>query len=241
MSGKPIVPGLIRRGNKFSVRIQVPKDLQDHIGRREFWIKLGTEDRYDATSRALNIIRDKRNEFEQARRRVNGDYRIAAELTSDEVAALGREVYHSFLKQADKIDHGGKHMTPDQWNDYVQPYESHLADLEADYARQGDTHDFATDFADQVLDLNLIKIDKSSKSYRDLCRLALGAALEVQRRIVARLHGREFPDQPDPRFVGPEGQTHRFIPVRDQTKQVPQSASLHSLIGRYVTSVSLAH
>ena len=127
-------------------------------------------------------------------------------------------------------------MTADQWNDYVQPYERHLADLEAEFARQGGSHDFAVDFADQVLDLNLIKLNKSSKSYHDLCRLALDAALEVQRRIVARLHGREFPDQPDPRFVGPEGQAHRFVPVRDQTKQAPQSASIHSLIDRYVNS-----
>ena len=236
MSGKPIVPGLIRRGNKFSVRVQVPKNLQHHVGRKEYWIKLGTEDRYEATSRALDIVRDKRNEFEQARRRINGDYRVAAELTSDEVTALGQEVYHSFLKQADEIDHGGGDMTTDEWNAYVQPYESLLAEIEADYARQGGAHDFAVDFADQVLDLNLIKLNKGSKSYRDLCRLALGATLEVQRRIVARLHGREFPEQPDPRFVGPEGQTHRFIPVRDQTKLVPQSASLHSLIGRYVNS-----
>ena len=33
MSGKPIVSGLIRRGNRFSVRIQVPKDLQEERGR----------------------------------------------------------------------------------------------------------------------------------------------------------------------------------------------------------------
>ena len=236
MSGKPIVPGLIRCGNKFSVRVQVPKNLQHHVGRKEYWIKLGTEDRYQATSRAIDIVRDKRNEFEQARRRVIGDYRIAAELTSDEVTALGREVYHSFFKQADKIDHGGKHMTADEWSAYVQPYESHLADLDTEYAREGDTHDFATNFADQVLDLNLIKLSKDSKSYRDLCRLALGAALEVQRRIVSRLHGREFREQLDPRFVGPEGQTHRFVPVRDQTKQVPQSASIQPLVDRYVGS-----
>jgi len=239
MSGRSIVPGLIRRGNKFSVRIQVPKGLQDHIGRKEYWIKLGTEDRYQATSRALDIVRDKRNEFDQVRRRLEGDFRIAEELSLDEITALGLEVYNSFIKQAGDIEHGGKHMSPREWDAYVQPYEALQSQLENEFAREGGSHDFANNFADQVLDLNLIKLNKNSKSYHALCRFVLTAALEVQRRIVARLHGQEFPERLDPRFISTTGEVHQFVPVRDQSKQEPHSASIHALVGRYVSSTHL--
>ena len=121
MSGKPIVPGLIRRGNRFSVRIQVPKDLQDEIGKKEFWKKLGAEDRYEATSRALDIIRDERANFEKVRRRLRGDYRIASELADHELQSLGREVYASYLQAVDERADTGKLLKGEYW-EVIPPF-----------------------------------------------------------------------------------------------------------------------
>ena len=83
------------------MRIQVPKDLQEELGKKEFWKKLGTEDRYEATSRALDIIRDERANFDKVRRRLRGDYRIADALADHELQSLGREVFASYLETVD--------------------------------------------------------------------------------------------------------------------------------------------
>ena len=163
MSGKPIVPGLIRRGNRFSVRIQVPKDLQEEIGKKEFWKKLGTEDRYEATSKALDIIRDERAKFEMARRRLRGDYRIADELADHELQSLGREVFASYLEMVENDQTGpGKNET---WDSYVRNNENWLADFERSFAQEGAEHDTAQGLADEVLEDNLIRLDTSSQSY----------------------------------------------------------------------------
>ena len=236
MSGKPIVPGLIRRGNRFSLRVQIPKDLQTHYGRKEFWIKLGTEDRYEATSRALDILRDKRAEFELARRRLQGDYRIVSELSDHEVQSLGREIYAEYLARIDVITRGEEASSSEKWEEHVQGNEKVLAELESEYARQGDQHRIGRIHADKVLEDNLIRLRDGSNSYSALRRLATDAILELQRRHVARLRGREYPERPDPRFIGTTGEVHQFVRLRDQNVTPQKSTTLHSLIGRYVNS-----
>ena len=236
MSGKPIVPGLIRRGNRFSVRIQVPKDLQEELGKKEFWKKLGTEDRYEATSRALDIIRDERANFDKVRRRLRGDYRIADELADHELQSLGREVFASYLETVDERDNTGKIGNAEDWDTHVRNNDAWLAEMERSYAQGGAEHEVARQLADEVLEDNLIRLQKESRSYQRLCRLAMDAALEAQRRVVARLHGREFPDRPDPRFVDVAGQVQDFVPLRAQDAEVPKSNTLISLINRYVES-----
>ena len=236
MSGKPIVPGLIRRGNRFSVRVQVPKDLQKEVGKKEYWVKLGTEDRYEATSKALDVVRDKRAEFELTRRRLKGDYRHAEELTDDEISSLGREVFSSFLRQTEDAYFDEPEPTESEWERRITNHSERLQELEAEFARQRGRHDFAENLAEQVLDLNLIRLPKGSRSFKRLSELAFSAALEVERRILARLHGREFPDQIDPRFTTPDGQPRSFEAIMNRSTSHPTSITLYNLIVRYSES-----
>lgn len=64
------VPKIFLRGNRWYVRVQVPKAMQVECGRKEYWVSLGTSDRSAALQRAPVAAQNKRrklgNDVDQA-------------------------------------------------------------------------------------------------------------------------------------------------------------------------------
>ncbi|WP_092685077.1 DUF6538 domain-containing protein [Albimonas donghaensis] len=226
--------GLWRRGRMWYARVQVPSDLQDHFGRIEFVESLKTENHGEAELRWLEVRAKHLNNFEVARKKIRGDYRHVDALTSDEIIQLGREVYNYFEKKELLSESTGGSISDADWDRHVQSHKEMLAEIERSFSRHGVRDIFATNFADQILERNLIRLKTESESYQRLCRTVMDAALEVQRRIVSRLEGREFPSRIDPRFVDGDGQTKPFVSLRQGNVSLRSKDNLRTLIEEYV-------
>ena len=59
-------PKIFLRGNRWYVRVQVPRSMQDRLGRREYWVSLRTSDRSVAIQRAATAAQKKRHEVVSA-------------------------------------------------------------------------------------------------------------------------------------------------------------------------------
>jgi hypothetical protein len=62
-------PGLMRRGARYYIRVRIPLDLVETIGRSEIWKSLGTADHREAVRRYFPARTELHKAFDQARRR----------------------------------------------------------------------------------------------------------------------------------------------------------------------------
>ncbi|WP_445327166.1 DUF6538 domain-containing protein [Yoonia sp. GPGPB17] len=93
MNPRVSVPKIFLRGNRWYVRVQVPKSMQAKLKRKEYWVSLKTSDRSEALQRATFATQKKRREIAAVFRRLSDIRRTLHELTPDQQTALGREAY----------------------------------------------------------------------------------------------------------------------------------------------------
>jgi hypothetical protein len=92
-------PGLMRRGTRYYLRVRVPLDLINTIGRREIWKSLGTGDHREAVRRYFPARTKLQQCFEQARR-------PGAGLSSGEVRRLASDCFQAADRRAAHDDFG---------------------------------------------------------------------------------------------------------------------------------------
>ena len=78
MNPRVSVPKIFLRGNRWYVRVQVPRSMQDRLGRREYWVTLRTSDRSVAMQRAATAAQKKRQEVMSAFRLLGAAPEIVA-------------------------------------------------------------------------------------------------------------------------------------------------------------------
>ena len=95
-------PGLMRRGARYYVRVRVPLDLVETIGRSEIWKSLRTADFAEARRRYFPARAKLQEAFDQARRRraANG------KLSGDEALRIVRTWFRETDRQAANADFG---------------------------------------------------------------------------------------------------------------------------------------
>jgi hypothetical protein len=93
MNPRVSVPKIFLRGNKWYVRVQVPKSMQERLKRKEYWVSLRTSDRAEALQHATAATQKKRREISAVYRRLSAIKETLHELDADQQIALGREAY----------------------------------------------------------------------------------------------------------------------------------------------------
>jgi len=79
MNPRVSIPKIFLRGNRWYVRVQVPRSMQSRLGRREYWVSLRTSDRSVAMQRAATAAQKKRHEVVSAFRLLGDAAEIPAE------------------------------------------------------------------------------------------------------------------------------------------------------------------
>lgn len=72
MNPRVSIPKIFLRGNRWYVRVQVPRSMQSRLSRREYWVSLRTSDRSVAMQRAATAAQKKRHEVVSAFRLMGG-------------------------------------------------------------------------------------------------------------------------------------------------------------------------
>ena len=87
MQSRVSVPKIFLRGNRWYVRVQVPKDWQTEFRKKEYWISLKTSDRQEALGRATEVTEKKRWELITVHRKMNNLRQVLTELTDQQRSA----------------------------------------------------------------------------------------------------------------------------------------------------------
>jgi integrase len=91
----------MRRGARYYIRVRVPLDLVDTLGRSEIWKSLGTSDHREAVRRYYPARTDLQQTFDQARRRRDANGR----LSGDEALHIVRAWFCETDRQAANMDY----------------------------------------------------------------------------------------------------------------------------------------
>ncbi len=172
-------PGLMRRGTRWYLRVRVPKDIVDEVGRSEIWKTLGTGDHRKAVGRYHQARADVVAQFEAVRGRRGDDDVTNAEL---------RRLVTVWFKDMDTRIAVGIGAAFDDARRET------LASLDVDEAMLTNGHEDEVSpaiqkQADALLAAANIVLDESGETYRALCTDVRRAMLETVRRSRGRLEG----------------------------------------------------
>ena len=103
MNPRVSVPKIFLRGSRWYVRVQVPKEMQGKLRRKEYWVSLQTSDRTEALQRATAATQKKRREIATVFRRLSDIRLTIYELSPDQQVALGREAYARHIAVRDDL------------------------------------------------------------------------------------------------------------------------------------------
>lgn len=192
------------------VRLLVPPDLIETVGRREYRKSLGTPNPREAKAKAAAIIAGWQAEFEELRRRpakviknAPWDHYLAG-LERDEAKRRALTGKIAVLRAAGSPD--------DLVIADAKPAMIRVARIAHETAlrralRDGEVENTA---ADDFIARNKLPIAKGSEAYVELCRLLIRAELEVLQRGKERDRG-EYAGQPRDPAVKPLVFRHRHL------------------------------
>lgn len=172
-------PGLMRRGTKWYLRVRVPTDIVDEVGRREIWRSLETGDHRKAVSRYHQTRADIVAQFETVRGRRADD-----DVTNAELRRLVT-VWFEGMDRRVAVGIGAA---------FDDARRETLASLDVDEGVLTNGHEDELAPAvqkqvDALLAAANITLDKSGERYRAMCNDARRAMLETVRRSRGRLEG----------------------------------------------------
>ena len=84
MKQRVVVPKLFRRKDRWYVRVQVPKAMQNRLGRKEYWVSLKTSDRQEAMMIAPSVVAEKRTLINMVYNRLEGIRQTISEFTEEQ-------------------------------------------------------------------------------------------------------------------------------------------------------------
>ncbi len=172
-------PGLMRRGTKWYLRVRVPTDIVDDVGRSEIWKTLGTGDHRKAVGRYHQARADIVAQFDILRGRRGDD-----DVTNAELRRLVT-VWFEGMNRLVAVGIGAA---------FDDARRETLASLEVDEGvlTDGPEDEWAPAVQKQVdalLAAANITLDKSGERYRAVCNDMRRAMLETVRRSRGRLEG----------------------------------------------------
>ena len=130
MTARKTAPKIFLRGSRFYIRVQVPKELQTEVGRKEFWVSLKTQDRDLALVRALEKTKSIRNDFDRRLRKKRGEIKQIITLTKEQRLDLAREAYDLHLRNLEKIRLQRQADGELDWEEYIRNHREHLYRIE---------------------------------------------------------------------------------------------------------------
>ena len=220
-------PGPVKRGTRWYLRVRVPLDLVDRIGRREIWKSLGTGDHREAKRCYLDKRAEIQRQFDVAR--------DGLEALSD--ADIRRMVARWFDAEDRQWAEADFTATFDDLQDALDDAHDWEKGLRA--GTDGDVMSHVQTVVDAVLigngwpgrphrigditavGVQIAEVDKGSDSYKSLVGQVRRAMLEAARRHQARLGGCPAGQVFDPAFKGAGVGQQAMAPAQNAAGTAP--------------------
>mgnify|MGYP005994048813 CR=1 FL=1 len=238
MNPRVSVPKLLRRKDRWYVRVQVPKAMQAKLGKKEYWISLRTTDRLEALKIAPDVVRNKRTEINQEYNRHMATKRTMAEFNQEQHDALFRDAYaYEATPGLDLIPL----FEASPFETFLEFAEHRERQLEETVARLRATRGQSTsiDVSMRLLaSRNGIEVEAGSMAEADLRKICVESFIEAKRNIIAGLRGRSIHSNPNPIIVNLEtGAPREFTPLSEILARPPSKPpSLTALLEKFLSN-----
>ncbi len=237
MNPRVSVPKIFLRGNRWYVRVQVPKSMQKRLRRKEHWVSLKTSNRSEALQRATAATQQKRREINAVFRGLEDMRETIHELTEEQLISLGREEYARCMQDQSNLIEEQK-QSGLSWNDFVDTRSAAIKGVVAQLRGNDNDIPMTRIKAHQLAEENSVLIPKESKAYRQLLKVCADAFIDAKRAELAVLEGYSVHSNPNPMFVNPvTGQPHPYKSLGDQLAEPPQPIpSLTELMEKFLAN-----
>lgn len=174
MNPRVSVPKIFLRGNRWYVRVQVPKSMQKRLKRKEYWVSLKTSDRAEALQRATAATQQKRRDIGVLFRRMEDVRTTITELTDEQVTALRREefAYHC----SDPLDlHADQKQSGLAWQEYIDTRSEAVKGVVAELRSNKNDIRMTRIRALRLMEGNKIALPSGSRAYQQLLDICADA------------------------------------------------------------------
>lgn len=238
MNPRVSVPKLLRRNDRWYVRVQVPKAMQAKLEKKEYWISLKTSDRQEALKIAPDVVRNKRMGFTLEYNRCMAIRRTMTEFTQEQYNELFRDAYaYEATPGLDLIPL----FEASPFETFLEFAEHRERQLEETVARLRVSrgHTANIDLSMRLLAArNGIEVELGSKADSDLRNICVESFIEAKRNVIAGLRGRSIHSNPNPVIVDLEtGAPREFTPLYEILARPPsEPPSLTDLMEKFLNN-----
>ena len=238
MNPRVSVPKIFLRGNKWYVRVQVPKSMQERLKRKEYWVSLRTSDRAEALQHATAATQKKRRDISAVYRRLSAIKETLHELDVDQQIALGREAYAIHVRNGADLVAEFERSNFDTMRAFT---EARAVDVDDAIARlrlaRSDTPHIRI-MALRLMEENGIRLPEGSLAFQQLLQICTDTFIEAKRNELALLGGRAVHDAPNPHYVDTvTGGPKAFVSLGDQLAMPPEpTPSLTALMDKFLNN-----
>ncbi|WP_341368909.1 site-specific integrase [Yoonia sp. BS5-3] len=236
MNPRVSVPKIFLRGNKWYVRVQVPKSMQERLRRKEYWVSLRTSDRAEALQHATAATQKKRREISAVYRRLSAIKETLHELDTDQQIALGREAYAIHIRGGADLVAEFESSGFDCLKSFTEARSETVDDMIVRLRlARFDTPHIRT-MALTLMEENGIRLPEGSLAFQQLLEICATTFIEAKRNELALLKGRAVHDAPNPHYVDTvTGGPKEYISLGDQLAMPPEpTPSLTALMEKFL-------
>lgn len=236
MNPRVSVPRIFLRGNKWYVRVQVPKSMQERLRRKEYWVSLRTSDRAEALGYASVATQKKRREISAVYRRLSAIRETFQELDADQQLVLGREAYATHVRSGADLIAEFEASNFDTLKAFTEARSETVDDLVARLrlARSDTPH--IRIMVHALMEANGIRLLEGSRAFQQLLEICADTFIEAKRNELAQLRGRAVHDVPNPHYVDSiTGRPKDYVSLGDQLAMPPEpTPSLTALMDKFL-------
>jgi integrase len=236
MNPRVSVPKIFLRGNKWYVRVQVPKSMQERLQRKEYWVSLRTSDRAEALQHATATTQKKRREISAVYRRLSSIKETFHELDADQQLALGREAYATHVRGGADLIAEFEASSFDTLRAFTDARSETVDDLVVRLRlAQSDTTHIRV-MTHTLMEENGIRLPEGSLAFQQLLDICADTFIEAKRNELAQLRGRAVHDAPNPQYVDTvTGGPKDYVSLGDQLAMPPEpTPSLTALMNKFL-------
>lgn len=230
------VPKLFRRGDRWYVRVQVPKRMQDVFGKREYWLSLKTDDRQRAMHVAPDVVRRKRGEMLLRFNQITEQWKSKRTFSEDEYLALLREAYS--MQTSPKLDlvlifeYSG--LT--RFEDFLHYHEKRLRTELLELTENRGHVERIDNMMQAISKKNGIQIVPNSQADTDLRKLCIESYIEARKHEIALARSQSVHSDPNPNIIDREtGLAKGFTPLSEiLARPIVEPNSLKRLVEQFI-------
>lgn len=223
MNPRVSVPKIFLRGNKWYVRVQVPKSMQERLRRKEYWVSLRTSDRAEALQHATAATQKKRREISAVYRRLSAIKETFHELDADQQLALGREAYATHVRGGADLIAEFEASSFDTLKAFTEARTETVDDLVARLRLGRSDTPHIRVMAHTLMEENGIRLPEGSLAFQQLLEICADTFIEAKRNELAQLRGRAVHDAPNPHYVDAvTGGPKDYVSLGDQLAMPPE-------------------